>query len=139
MSTTPRITLLGAETGKIKAISEPLAVYRVADLEGEQIAARFVLVPPRMERICARSRHGTSGRHLEREERRTTLRRKATPHAVVCSAARRWTLQKPGVPFPSVLSADGLTSSQTTICSCWSVMPTCACTVRRLTCCGSIT
>ena len=43
-------------------------------LEGEQIAARFVLVPPRMERICARSRHGTSGRHLEREERRTTLR-----------------------------------------------------------------
>ena len=77
MSTTPRITLLGAETGKIKAIGEPLAVYRVADLEGEQIAARFVLVPPRMERICASVAAWYIGRHLEREERRTTLRRKS--------------------------------------------------------------
>ena len=56
-----------------------------------------------------RSRHGTSGEHLEREERRDDDGGKATPHAVVCSAARRWTLQSQVFPFPSVLSADGLT------------------------------
>ena len=54
MQTTPRITLLGAETGKIKAISEPIQVFKVdpATGDGEAIAARFVFVPPRIEQMC---------------------------------------------------------------------------------------
>lgn len=110
MSTTPRITLLGAETGKIKAISEPLAVYRVTDLEGEQIAARFVLVPPRMERICASvaawyigQTLGARGTQNDIEEEKQLL--------MLSYALRRddGHYKSQVFPFPSVLSADGLT------------------------------
>ena len=110
MHTTPRITLLGAETGKIKAISEPLAVYRVTDLEGEQIAARFVLVPPRMERICASvaawyigQTLGARGTQNDIEEEKQLL--------MLSYALRRddGHYKSQVFPFPSVLSADGLT------------------------------
>ena len=50
----PRITLLGAERGKIKGISEPIEVIKVDPQtnEGECIAARVVFVPPRIEQLC---------------------------------------------------------------------------------------
>ena len=54
MSAAPRITLLGAERGKIKGISEPIEVIKMDPQtgEGECIAARFVFVPPRIEHMC---------------------------------------------------------------------------------------
>lgn len=54
MSAAPRITLLGAERGKIKGISEPIEVIKMDPQtgEGECIAARFVFVPPRIEQMC---------------------------------------------------------------------------------------
>lgn len=55
MSSTPRITLLGADRGKIKAVSEPLEVYRLTDAasqDAECVTARFVMVPPRIEHMC---------------------------------------------------------------------------------------
>lgn len=51
---TPKITLLGAETGRIKAVSEPLTAYKL-DISGQDadpISARFVYVPPRIEHMC---------------------------------------------------------------------------------------
>ena len=54
MNAAPRITLLGAERGKIKGISEPIEVIKMDPQtgEGECIAARFVFVPPRIEQMC---------------------------------------------------------------------------------------
>ena len=54
MNPAPRITLLGAERGKIKGISEPIEVIKMDPQsgEGECIAARFVFVPPRIEQMC---------------------------------------------------------------------------------------
>lgn len=54
MQQTPKITLLGAETGRVKAISEPLTAYKLdaTGQEADPIAARFVYVPPRIEHMC---------------------------------------------------------------------------------------
>ncbi len=54
MNAAPRITLLGADRGKIKGISEPIEVIKMDPQsgEGECIAARFVFVPPRIEQMC---------------------------------------------------------------------------------------